>query len=537
MKSRKLVALLLLLVMVTVATGCGTSPSVGNEQSTPPSSSTDPSSSENTERTEQITLSLFIPSRIADSLYTMETPTLKALGEKFNVNFKIDTVFSREVHDKFQFMVASGDIPDIVAANIDDINRFAISGAFRSLDDMIASSAPNIKKYLIDNKAAYAQAAATDNKVYAIPMLSAVRTAMGYNIRMDWLEKLNLDVPVTIDDWYNVLKAFRDNDPNGNNIKDEVPLVLDNAWEAYFMNFADAWGIELNVFNDYWMVKDGELVYAPLLPEAKEFIGTYAKWYDEGLIDREFLTREDTNNYHILQDIAGATCYWTGFVAAQNELPEVKANDPNTNWQVIPPPVLNAGQKPRTFSQQLDTTTWSWAMSGKTQYADDIIKIFDYVYSDEGSMLFNFGIENDTYEIVNGVPQYTSKVTGYEKGTMTYIRENGMQALIGMRQLPEYEKAMCQTPDVAKQLFDYVENDYFYDPTPRLVLTEEDNDAYQSLFSAIETYTTEELTKFIIGQRPMSEYDDFINKVNSMNIEQAKGYMEKAYQRYLELVK
>ncbi len=75
-----------------------------------------------------------------------------------------------------------------------------------------------------------------------------------------------------------------------------------------------------------------------------------AKWYKEGLIDQDFVTREDTNNFHILNNTAGATVYWTGYVAGMNYNEEVKANDPNTNWQVVNPPVLTAGQEPKTYS-------------------------------------------------------------------------------------------------------------------------------------------------------------------------------------------
>jgi len=298
------------------------------------------------------------------------------------------------------------------------------------------------------------------------------------------------------------------------------------------MNFADAWGIELNGNNDYWMIKDGEVAFAPILPEAKEFLGTMAKWYKEGLIDSEFITREDTNNYHILNNKAGATCYWTGYIAGQNTNAEVLKNDPNTNWQVIQPPVLKAGDAPRTYSQQSSIVGFSWAISSSAKNAEDIIKMFDYVYSDEGSLLFNFGIEGDSYEMVNGAPQYTDKVNNSEGGRVNWLRANGLQALIGMRQMPEYEAASCANDDVKAQLFNYIDNNYFYPYNPTLTLTAAEQEIYDVKMSAIKTYVDEELLKFFIGSRPIEEFDDFVSRVKELGIDEMTTLKKQSYDRY-----
>ncbi len=484
-----------------------------------------------------VEVSMFLPSRLADALYTDETLTFKALAEKMNMKFDIETVVNAEAKNKFSVIVASGKTPDVMAGTLSDINKFGMSGAFLPLDDLIDQYAPNLKQYVKDNKEVLAQTAASDGKIYGIPMLTAVRTAMGYCIRQDWLDDLNMDVPVTIDDWHEVLTAFKTNDLNGNGAGDITPLILDRAWENYFNNFADAWGIELNGNNDYWMVKDGKVEFAPILPETKEYLETMAQWYKEGLIDQEFITREDTNNYHILNNKAGATCYWTGYVAGMNSNAEVLANDPDTNWQVIQPPVLKEGQAPRTFSQQAVVGGSAWGISSKVseEKAIELIKMFDYVYSDEGSMLFNFGIEGESYQYVDGVPQYTDLVTESENGLVTWIRSNGMQPLIGIRQLPEYEAASCANEDVKNQLFNYVDNGYFYDINPALVLTEDEQDSYDSVMSAIKIYVDEELLKFIIGSRPIDEFDSFADRIREMGIDTAIDLENQAYSRYSSL--
>jgi putative aldouronate transport system substrate-binding protein len=495
---------------------------------------TEEASQEGTEavNTEPVEISMFLPSRLPEAIYNADTMTFKTLAERLNLKLNIESVVQSEAKQKFSVIVSTGDYPDVMAGSLPDVNSFGMSGAFIPLNDLIDQYAPNIKKYLVENKEAMAQSAASDGKIYGIPMLSAVRTAMGYCIRQDWLEDLNMEAPVTIDDWYNVLKAFKTNDLNGNGAGDVTPLVLDRAWENYYMNFADAWGIELSGGNDYWMIKDGEVVFAPTLPGTKEYLATMAKWYTEGLIDSEFITREDTNNFHILNNKAGASCYWTGYVAAQNVNAEVLANDPDTNWQVIQPPVLAAGQEPRTYSQQAAVVNYAWAISSSAENAVDIIKMFDYVYSDEGSLLFNFGIEGESYDVVDGTPQYKESIVNGDGGTISYIRKNGMQPLIGIRQMPEYEAASCVNEDVKAQLFNYIDNDRFYPINPTLTLTEAEQEIYDIRMSSIKTYVEEELIKFFIGSRPIEEYDSFLAKLDEMGIEEMTTLKKQSYERY-----
>ncbi|MBO7357653.1 MAG: extracellular solute-binding protein [Lachnospiraceae bacterium] len=534
-KMKKCVALILGTMMAfSTLAGCG-----GNGGTVTGKDESVPATGAVSERTEPLEVSMFLPSRLADALYSKDTLTFKVLAEKMNMDFDIETVVNAEAKNKFSVIVASGKTNDVMAGTLGDINKFGMSGAFLPLDDLIDQYAPNLKQYVVDNKEVLAQTAASDGKIYGIPMLTAVRTAMGYCIRQDWLDDLGMEAPVTIDDWYKVLTAFKNTDLNGNGAGDVTPLLLDRAWENYFNNFADAWGIELNGNNDYWMVKDGEVKFAPILPETKEYLATMAKWYKEGLIDQEFITREDTNNYHILNNKAGATCYWTGYIAGMNSNAEVLALDPDTNWQVIAPPVLTEGQPQKTFSQQAVVGGSAWAISSRVpeEKAIEIIKMFDYVYSDEGSMLFNFGVEGESYQYVDGVPEYTDLVTKSEDGLVTWIRSNGMQPLIGIRQLPEYEAASCANDDVRKQLFDYVDNDYFYDINPTLVLTEDEQDKYDAVMSAIKIYVDEELLKFIIGSRPIDDFDGFVARIQEMGIDDAIALENQAYARYTSLSK
>lgn len=106
-------------------------------------------------------------------------------------------------------------------------------------------------------------------------------------INKSWLDKLGLKVPDTIDDLYNVLKAFKEQDPNGNGKQDEIPFIeLSNDLISPF-GIAD-----LN--NNFMVVKDGNAVYYPISEEYKEGLKWESKLFKDGLLDKEVFTQDET---------------------------------------------------------------------------------------------------------------------------------------------------------------------------------------------------------------------------------------------------
>ncbi|GFZ82659.1 hypothetical protein GCM10008018_30630 [Paenibacillus marchantiophytorum] len=111
------------------------------------------------------------------------------------------------------------------------------------------------------------------------------------------------------------------------------------------------------------------------------------KWYSEGLIDKELLSRQEPDyKAAIFNDKVGATSHWIGFVAGFNDLPEAKKIK-GFHFEVTNPPVLNKGDKALTNLQQLITVPWAWGISKNNKNVEATMKLFDYVYSNEGQLL------------------------------------------------------------------------------------------------------------------------------------------------------
>ncbi|WP_178075896.1 hypothetical protein [Paenibacillus oralis] len=146
--------------------------------------------------------------------------------------------------------------------------------------------APNLKK-LLDDHPEWRKMASTDNgDLIGFPFIREDVTQqvfLGPAIRKDWLDKLNLSVPTTIDEWYTVLKAFKEQDPNENGEADEIPILI----PAGELAFAGAFGTP----NDFYREND-TVKYGPIEPGFKEYLATMNQWYNEGLLDKDFATTD-----------------------------------------------------------------------------------------------------------------------------------------------------------------------------------------------------------------------------------------------------
>jgi putative aldouronate transport system substrate-binding protein len=512
-----------------ILAGCAANNEGSKESGT---SSSKPSATNGEPAKEPTQLTVFLPSRVSDTMNSSEMSVFGQLEKRMNVKFEFITGTNDEMTEKFKLMIASGKYPDIVAGPFSELNKYGMQGAFVPLNELIKEHAPNITKYLMDDEKKRLAASAFDNNLYAVPLQTALRTSEGYVIRKDWLDRLDLPVPVTIDDWYTVLKAFKEQDANGNgDLNDEIPLATDYVFN---MNFAEAWGIDLNPWYGLWFEEDNTLKFSPTDPRAKEFLTTMNKWYSEGLLDKEFATKKDPDlEKLIFSNTMGAGAHWVGYLAAFNGNDEAVKHE-GFNFQVVDPPVLNKGDKPFTYRSQPAIQTHSWAISSQNQHVEETIKLFDYVYSDEGQTLLNFGVEGEDYTVEGDSYKYTDKILKNPDGIYNALWRIGAHPQLGFRQDVRFERAATATEDIQRQLFYYQDNEMIKDPLPPLRYTEEEAAKFAEVATPIHTYVAEMLNKFIIGTEKLDKFDKFVETIKSMNLDAYEKLQLDAYQRYLD---
>ncbi|MFB9276511.1 extracellular solute-binding protein [Cohnella cellulosilytica] len=215
--------------------------------------------------------------------------------EKFNIKFKFETIPSDGAKEKRQISLASGDYPDayILTHYIDqfsqsDLLKFGQQGVIVPLNDLIDQYAPNIKAALDSNADLKLLNTAPDGNIYGLGAYTQCFHCSYPNkmwINTKWLDALNLQMPTTPEEFKNVLKAFKTQDPNGNGKPDEV--ALSGSTEEFGVRVLP-YLMNPFVYNDdrnYLNFSNGKVESAAIKPEWKEGLAYVKSLYDEGLID------------------------------------------------------------------------------------------------------------------------------------------------------------------------------------------------------------------------------------------------------------
>lgn len=522
--SRPVAFILLALMVVSPMAGCS-----GEKGGNSSSMSTGSSSSKITDK--PITISMFLQDS-ADQAISPDLPIIKEITNRTGVSFNFITGPSTEsqFREKFNVTIASGTLPDVIVSPYrDDMFKVAEQGLFEPLDSQISKNAPNFKKILSSNSNIIKDLRAADGKDYFLPFLGAVKTFKVWMIREDWLKKLNLPAPVTLDDWYTTLKAFKEKDPNGNGKQDEIPYTTRNT-SAGVLSFMEAYGISGFEANEQYFIENGKVKYAYTDSRCKEALTYIHKLYSEGLIDPEYATNDSKVWLsRITNQVSGAcqdTCARAYSLGTQ--IKAANSNAPDASMLVVAPPKGPTGIQMTT--SQMQTVRGFTAISAKSKYKDQIVKLFDYFYSDEGSKLMNFGIEGQTYNMVDGKPQYTDAVAKDAKGRsiLSMLNVFGHREW-AYKQDVGYEDALLNPKYVGYR------NDmekYIKPTIPSLSFTESERDVINNKYTEIQTYKDEMINKFIMGKAPLSGFDDFVKQIKSMGIDDVLKVEQTAYDRY-----
>ena len=423
----------------------------------------------------------------------------------------------------YSTMLAGSELPAVIRTTCKNLSELAADGGLVPLDDLIEEYAPNLKKYFEDYPMAKAVATGEDGHIYFVSCMlgeTESRPSVGHFVRKDWLEKLGLEEPKTIDELHDVLYAFRNEDPNGNGKKDEIP---------YFARDKSVNGI-LRLFNADLdiLVKNGKIVYSPATPEFKEGVKTIAKWYKEGLIDPEIFSRTNPREQLLGSDIGGYTVDWFASTASFNDV--FKDSVPGIDFSAILPPESTDG-KVKMINSFNCLTDNAWGITSNTSEEDQIelIKYFDFWLTEEGINLQTWGVEGMSYEYdKNGEIVFTEEALKYPGGFPEY------KASIGANHIPtitlnKAEKMAMN--EAARKGFEMYEP-LVGAPLPRLSYTSEESEILAKYENNVKTAFGEQYMKWVMGKGDVDkEWDAYIDTLNSLGLKEILKVYNSAYDR------
>ena len=454
-------------------------------------------------------------------------------AKRTNVSLKGTISLSNSNEEEaFNLMMSSGNLADIIGyVDASSLEKLGRDGGMIPLNDLIKEHAPNIQKVL-DEDARFRQTAySLDGNIYQIPKNQELKAAEFWWIRQDWLDKLNLKAPTTVDELHDVLYAFRNEDPNGNGLKDEIPLFDRAGWKQPD-EYLYLWDTSLEFYP-----RDGKMKYEPLEENFKTGVSNMIKWYQEGLIDPEIFTRGASSRDTLLGgDLGGCTHDW---VSTANYNSTLQETIPGFQMVAIVPPADQNGVVKERVSRYPGV---GWGISSQCKDPVTVIKFMDYFFTEEGSDLMNWGIEGDTFtRDADGSKHFTDTVLQSELTPIGYLRSIGAQYRIGMCQDGDYEYATMKEDGIEANKLYNGHDEWFDDSLPpyldgkmALKYTSDDETEYKNIMASIKPYVDEKFQSWILGVNDFdSEYDIFIKELKARGIDRALEINQKAYDTFL----
>jgi len=301
--------------------------------------------------------------------------------------------------------LASGNLPDIIVPGSggSGVMNLVSEGAAIELDAYI-DLIPNIVAAVgEDRMASWRQA---DGHIYTIPTIVNVPGAQSVMIRQDWLDQLGMAAPTTWDEWVAMWRAFKANDMNGNgDATDEIPLALEQGdnGERCMASLLNAFGIKASSDCQFCVLDDGTYTMVYEHPRYLEFLQTVQDLYAEGLIDPEFATRTQAELFTVMDsDLVGSTMTWAER-AKLSSYSNQEGGDTDALWTCVAPITGPYGDQ---ITQERAAVTSVWCITPAAEEegkVEDILRLFNWNFSEEGMKLYNYGIEGETYDMVDGV--------------------------------------------------------------------------------------------------------------------------------------
>lgn len=434
--------------------------------------------------------------------------------------------------EQFNLMVASRDFPDIMESGWQSYsggpNKAINDGIIIKLDDYIEAYAPNYKKILDEYPNISKQLKTDDNILYSFPgiALNAISISTGPIARYDLLEELGMEMPETISEWEEMLRGFK-------NMGVQAPLTGTMFDFLMHSNYVGAFGIA----NSYY-IDNGKVKFGPLEPNYKSYIMTLRKWYAEGLLDPDVFANNSKNvetNMVTGKSAVVSSGIGGGIGSFTNA---VRATNPKYTLKGLRYPVMNKGDEPTIMNRAWEVRNSGMAaITTKSEKPEAAVKFLDFFYGEEGNLLKNFGVEGETYKMIDNYPTYTDFVTQNPNGmSVTQVLSKYTRAsapspgLIDGRYheqyytLPEQQETM--------KLWNSVADNAIETTLPPITPTQEEADIISEIKANTETYFQEQMTRIIMGVEAESAFDETISRLKTMEIEKTVEIYQNAYERY-----
>ena len=534
MKKIRILSLIVLFALLISVCACTSEITGTDKTTTPTTSATKATTTATTQETETPTITVGLVDE-GQTKWSAELYTMQKMAEAGGVYFNVQTISKNDFVTKANAMIAAESIPDLwfTLGMYGQILEYGTKGVFMPLDDYLGDM-PNVMEYA-DKYPDFLKVmrASSDGKVYGLPQVWDMKNTNWSVplIRADLLAENGVETEsiITIDDLFNALIVLKD-------ATGKAPWVCrygENWVEAMANVFGTGYGTYYNRETDKYQFGPGEANFKLMV----EFL---TKCYSEGLVNPDIYKLQDQTVEQMFA--ASEASFIIDYYLLRNYWgPGSPGGDPSkATLEVIATPQVNGV---RYYSDVFNSPVIKnniTVISAKTKHLDSVIKILDWGYSDIGIEKLSWGEEDVHFKlnsegerefIVKQKEEWYNHIgaddkTIYDIGIFRWGWNNFVW--------PE-DIALNKSinGDVSAKLqATIVENEMIADAAPIQIFTQEESDRKKELEASIKTFLSENVAKFITGQKPLSEYDQFVSDITALKTQELLDIYNAALDRY-----
>ena len=455
--------------------------------------------------------------------------------EKTNVHVEWDMYQKESWLEKKSLLFASNDLPDAFYGNwileTNDTTKYGSQGYLIPLEELNDKYGVNFTQAINRNEDFKKGIYAPDGHIYGLPSLDETTGGVNGGLFMNkvWLDKVGKDIPKTTDEFYEVLKAFKEaGDLNGNGKNDEMSFSFryNSLIQGLYQMFG-AWGLAFE--RDGIMLKDGEVSYAPISDNYREGLEYFNKLYSEGLLDPEGFT-QDGNSYRA-KFANEERIYGAGLAWSQNWLFGTN-NEEETGYKTVLPLKGPNGDQSWLKRRSGIRGVGSFTITKDCEIPEVAFRWVDGMYEENTAREANYGMvgqaieknEDGTYKVLSAENMTNTQLAQLEAPTKSSITVK----FFDWDNLMEKSPTALERLNIRKMYEPYSNVTLF----PKALQTEDEMEQLSILQTDIVQYCDKMAAKFILDGVTDESWNAYVKKMNDLGVEDFVNIHKGILERY-----
>lgn len=491
---------------------------------------------------EKITLTIAVQNDPKiENLFTNELTLEYEAMTNIHIEWVMLPYGGQPLEQKINLMLATGtDLPDVfLNADISNSKQLIYGSqqkVFIPLNKLIEQYAPNIMNMIDYRKEIRSMITAPDGSIYAIPAIAeAYHTKVGQKLWMNgaFLKTLGLKVPQTIDEFTTVLRAFRDRDPNGNGLKDEIPLTgAITGWGTNMVDFVMSAFIPSfnNPENRRWIIENGVVSVPYNQPQWREGLKYLNMLYKEGLLDPAAFTQ----NVNQLRKLTENPKAWVVGAATAGAVSGMSnANSERSNQYVAVPPLAGPSGLKTAAYRPFEYDIGKFVITNTCENPAAAMRWIDWFASKDGSLRVRNGVLGRDWRWAE---EGESGINGEQGVYLRILKFGNIQNVHWNKNTPDFypdklrNGMVSDELDIENYLYD-VTRDLYIDHIPQEVwmpffMSEADAEEFAELDYLLPNFVIESYTRFITGDLDIHNDVNWNKYLKELAVMGLKRYIE-----------